>query len=53
MVMPEFNAELHDKTTREIGYKEGFTDGEQSGRAAGLAEAICDLLSDVCRLPDV
>ncbi len=37
MVMPEFNAELHDKTTREIGYKEGFTDGEQACLAgAGL-----------------
>ncbi len=33
--------------------KEGFTDGEQSGLSAGLAEAICDLLSDVCRLPNV
>ena len=43
----------HDvKRNKEID-KEGFTGGEQSGLSAGLAEAICDLLSDVCRLPDV
>ena len=44
MVMPEFDAELHDRTTREIGYNEG--------KAAGKAGTVCDMLSDVCHLPD-
>ena len=56
MVMPEFDAELHDRTTREIGYNEGKAVGIAEGRTAGIAlgtaAAICDTLSDVCRLPD-
>ena len=69
MVMPEFDAELHDRTTREIGYNEGKAAGIAEGKAAGIAEGkaagiaegkaagkagtVCDMLSDVCHLPDV
>ena len=73
MVMPEFDAELHDRTTREIGYNEGYDKGKAAGitegRAAGIAEGVakgkaagiaegkagtvCDMLSDVCQLPEV
>ena len=76
MVMPEFDAELHDRTTREIGYNEGKAAGIAEGKAAGIAEGkaagiaegkaagiaegkaagkagtVCDMLSDVCHLPD-
>ncbi len=45
MVMPEFDAELHDRTTREIGYNEG--------KAVGKAETVCDMLSDICLLPKI
>lgn len=45
MIMPEFNAQLHDQTTHEIGFNEG--------ERAGIAETICDMLSDICQLPDV
>ncbi len=81
MVMPEFDAELHDRTTREIGYNEGYDEGRTAGiaegktagiaegkvagiaegRTAGIAEGkavgkagtICDMLSDICLLPEV
>ena len=81
MVMPEFDAELHDRTTREIGYNEGKAAGIAEGKAAGIAEGkaagitegkiagiaegkavgiaegkagtVCDMLSDVCRLPEI
>ena len=69
MVMPEFDAELHDRTTRKIGYDEGKAAGMAEGRAAGIAEGIaegraagmaegkagtvCDMLSDVGLLPEV
>ena len=65
MVMPEFDAELHDRTTREIGYNEGYdegkaagiTEGVAKGRTAGIAEGkagtVCDMLSDVEPLPEV
>ncbi len=60
MVMPEFDTELHDRTTREIGYNEGKAAGIAEGKAAGIAEGkaagkagtVCDMLSDVCHLPD-
>ncbi len=38
MVMPEFDAELHDRTTREIGYNEGYDEGRAAGIAEGIAE---------------
>ena len=69
MVMPEFDAELHDRTTRKIGYDEGKAAGMAEGRAAGIAEGIaegraagmaegkagtvCDMLSDVGLLLEV
>ena len=69
MVMPEFDAELHDRTTREIGYNEGYDEGKAAGiaegrtagiaegRTAGIAEGkagtICSMLSDVKPLPEI
>ena len=52
MVMPEFDAELHDRTTREIGYNEGYDEGKAAGIAEGKAGTVCNMLSDVCRLPE-
>ena len=69
MVMPEFDAELHDRTTRKIGYNEGYDEGKAAGiaegrtagiaegRTAGIAEGkagtICSMLSDVKPLPEI
>ena len=53
MVMPEFDAELHDRMTREIGYNEGYDEGRAAGIAEGKAGTVCDMLSDIGPLPEI